>query len=93
MKSIDIKVLSVNIGVPQATTAKIGMTGIFKTPQIGAVNISKHGLFGDAVVDVQHHGGPDQAVYVYCQGDYDWWRENEALNVHPGLFGENLTIE
>jgi MOSC domain-containing protein YiiM len=26
------------------------------------------GLDGDQVVDVRHHGGPDQAVYAYAMG-------------------------
>ncbi len=93
MKTNDIKVLSVNLGVPKVTTAKIGMTGIFKTPQIGPIDVLRNGLVGDAIVDLQNHGGPDQAVYVYCQGDYDWWYETEKLESFPGLFGENLTIQ
>jgi MOSC domain-containing protein YiiM len=93
MKSMHIRILSVNIGVPKLTTAKLGLTGIFKTPQSGSVSVSRNGLAGDAIVDLQHHGGLDQAVYVYCQRDYDWWKINEGLATHPGLFGENLTIQ
>jgi MOSC domain-containing protein YiiM len=90
---MNIQLLSVNIGVPKPTPAKAGMTGIFKSPHGGPVHVSKLGLAGDAVVDLEHHGGLDQAVYVYCQGDYDWWRDTEGLATHPGLFGENLTIQ
>ena len=31
------------------------------------------GLRGDAIVNTRHHGGPDQAVYVYGGRIYTWW--------------------
>ena len=87
-----INIISVNIGKPQPIPSKGGTTGIFKTPQHGFVEVSEHGLIGDVIVDTQNHGGVDQAVYVYCQEDYDWWHDQEGLEIHAGLFGENLTI-
>jgi MOSC domain-containing protein YiiM len=51
------------------------------------------GLDGDAVVDVRHHGGPDQAVYAYAVEDLRWWAQELGRDLTPGLFGENLTTE
>ena len=35
--------------------------------------IDAEGVVGDAILDRRHHGGPDQAIYVYLQDDYDLW--------------------
>ncbi|MEM8684483.1 MAG: MOSC domain-containing protein, partial [Pseudomonadota bacterium] len=48
-------------------------TGIVKRPMVGAVPITVHGVGGDEIADPRYHGGPDQAVYAYSLGDYDWW--------------------
>jgi len=85
-------ILCVNIGAAQPTTAKAGLTGIFKQPQPGPVEIGPLGLKGDTIVDTRNHGGPDQAVYLYAQPDYDWWAKDLGRDMSPGLFGENLTI-
>lgn len=69
-----------------------GPTGIFKTPVQGSVEIGEFGLTGDAIIDTKHHGGPDQAVYVYRSEDYEWWSEMLGETVEAGTFGENLTI-
>ncbi len=66
-------------------------TGIDKTP-VDAAEIKRLGVTGDAVVNTKHHGGPDQAVYLYGSIDYSWWR-NKRIDVDPGRFGENLLIE
>jgi MOSC domain-containing protein YiiM len=71
---------------------KVITTGIFKLPASGRVRIGKLGLEGDVIMDKKHHGGPDQAVYVYGQADYDWWRDQLGRDLPPGIFGENLTI-
>jgi MOSC domain-containing protein YiiM/predicted kinase len=69
-----------------------GVTGIFKQPVGGAVAIGSLGLEADAVMDRKHHGGPDQAVYLYRQEDYDWWSAELGRTIAPGTFGDNLTI-
>jgi MOSC domain-containing protein YiiM len=51
------------------------------------------GLEGDQVVDVRHHGGPDQAVYAYAVEDLRWWSDELGRELAPGVFGENLTTE
>ncbi len=87
------KVLSVNVGEPvpfEHTRPKV--TGIFKKSQSAPVWISTNGLEGDAICDVEHHGGVDQAVYVYGQPDYDHWSSEIGRILEPGTFGENLTL-
>lgn len=69
-----------------------GRTGIFKQAVDGAVAVGELGLDGDAVCNARHHGGPDQAVYVYRKEDYDWWSEQRGDTVSPGSFGDNLTL-
>ena len=67
-------------------------TGIVKLPTKEAVKVTKLGLEGDVIVSKKHHGGPDQAVYVYGGADYAWWSEQLGREIAPGTFGENLTI-
>lgn len=87
-----MKLLSVNIGKPEPIPAKSAQTGIFKRGQTGPVRIGKLGLDGDSVMDRKHHGGVDQAVYVYFQSDYDFWERELSTPIAPGTFGENLTL-
>ena len=70
-----ITVVSVHVGVRQ--TLSVGQrsvpTGIFKARVDDQVMINPLGLAGDAVCDHRHHGGVDQAVYVYTEEDYAFW--------------------
>lgn len=61
-------------------------------PVRGQVHVTEQGLTGDAVVDTRHHGGRDQAVYVYRDEDYEWWVGATGRDFPAGTFGENLTI-
>ena len=73
-----MKLLSINLGRKQEIdTGKPAPedTGIFKTPVEGPVMVGALGLEGDFIASAKHHGGPDQAVYIYGMGDYDFWRE------------------
>lgn len=67
-------------------------TGICKYPVEGPVLVEDTGLRDDAIVDTEHHGGADQAIYAYSADDYDWWADQTGRSYPPGLFGENLTI-
>lgn len=89
-----MKVISVNVGRarPIENAKKSGITGIYKLPAEGPVRIGALGLKDDAICDVKHHGGVDQAVYVYGQPDYAWWSAELGHELPPGTFGENLTI-
>lgn len=89
-----MKVTSVNIGA--ARRMDVGgrsiRTGIFKAA-VASAQIDADGLAGDAVCDARHHGGPDQAVYVYTNDDYAWFGRELGLDFAPGAFGENLTVD
>lgn len=86
-------VVSVQVGTVR--TLDLGsrtiQTGIHKHAA-EAITIGPDGINGDAVVNTKHHGGPDQAVYVYSAADYTWWEAQLGRSLHPGIFGENLTI-
>jgi MOSC domain-containing protein YiiM len=96
-------VLSVNLAVPEASTAKsVGITGINKQPVDHPVAVRApgpkttglhSGLVGDQIFDIKHHGGDEQAVYAYAREDYDWWERELDRELHGGLFGENLTTK
>ena len=91
--SSNMKLFSINIGTAQPFGAKsVGQTGIFKQPVLAPVWIGKFGLAGDAVCDIESHGGADQAVYVFGLPDYAWWSAQIGHELAPGTFGENLTI-
>ena len=87
-----MQLISVNLGEERIFDNKTGKTGIYKFPAAGPVVITELGLMGDAVSDAKNHGGPDQAVYVYGEGDYAWWVQELGRPLSPGMFGENLTI-
>ena len=66
-------------------------TGIFKELSEGPVAVGELGLPGDAICDRKHHGGPDQALYLYSVEDYAWWAQALGQDVPAGTFGENFT--
>lgn len=95
-------VLTVNAGRPTAasyTDAPGGLTGIDKRPVEGPVWVDDpgpkgeggSGLAGDAVCDVRHHGGSDQAVYAFAREELDAWERELGRPLANGSFGENLT--
>ncbi|MEU9119780.1 MOSC domain-containing protein [Streptomyces sp. NPDC048506] len=96
-----MKVLTVNLGTttPSEHTDAEGGTGIDKRPTNGPVAVTApgpkgvggSGLAGDAVVDLRHHGGDDQAVYAYAREDLDDWERALGRTLPNGCFGENLT--
>ncbi|MGW2085496.1 MOSC domain-containing protein [Streptomyces sp. NPDC001880] len=97
-----MRLLSVNTGRPKAvdhTDAPSGLTGIDKRPAEGPVRVSDpgpkgtggSGLSGDAVCDLRHHGGSDQAVYAFAREDLDGWERELGRPLANGAFGENLT--
>ncbi len=90
-----MQVISVNVGSRETvrTGAREAETGIRKHP-VPSAHIGTGGVAGDTIVNETHHGGPDQAVYLYATQDYDWWaNELGRDDLHPGLFGENLTVD
>lgn len=90
-----MQITSVNIGKAETIVHanQSMLTGICKHPVTGPVHIGELGLDGDQILDSQHHGGADQAVYAYSADDYEWWATSIDRDFEPGLFGENLTIQ
>ena len=97
------RIVSVNLAVPGAKPANgAGVAGISKRPVDCLVSVRapgpgtagpRSGLIGDQILDVEHHGGDDEAVYAYAREDYDWWQARLSRRLANGLFGENLTTE
>lgn len=89
-----MQLISVNLGHERMLQRKgrVEKTGIFKLPTDGPIKVTKLGLEDDVIVSKKHHGGPDQAVYVYGMLDYEWWSREMGREMPPGMFGENLTI-
>jgi MOSC domain-containing protein YiiM len=85
----------VGLSVGDAETIQVGRrtveTGIRKGP-VARVEIGPLGVAGDVVADRRHHGGPDQAVYVYSASDLGWWASELGRPLVAGAFGENLTL-
>ena len=86
-----MELLSIQIGKAEPTPAKSGLTGFFKKP-VPAAQITDQGLVGDVICDTKHHGGVDQAVYLFGEEDRLWWETKLARPTPPGFFGENLLI-
>ena len=89
-----MKLTSVNVGAerPIRNAKSSGRTGIFKLPVDGPAALTPLGLAGDAIVDTENHGGPDQAIYLFTLPDYAWWSAHVGRSLEPGTFGENLTL-
>jgi len=89
-----MKLMSVNLGQERLLQHKkrVEHTGIFKFPVEKPVNVTRLGLEQDVIVSKKHHGGPDQAVYIYGGTDYQWWSKELQKEISPGMFGDNLTI-
>ena len=89
-----MKILSVNVGQDRKleNAKSVGKTGIYKQPVSTAVWVDKSGLSNDSICDVENHGDPDQAVYIYGAEDYEWWSGSLNQTLSAGTFGENITI-
>ncbi|HEX7037552.1 MAG TPA: MOSC domain-containing protein [Pseudomonadales bacterium] len=88
-----MEIVSINVGARRRLQGRSfdGETGIFKTP-VPRAEVGELGLAGDVIVDTKHHGGVDQAVYLYRREDYEWWAGELGRPLDPGTFGENLTV-
>ena len=89
-----MKLISINIGQPrtQQNGEKLETTGIYKSSVQGPVKITTLGITEDFIGSHKHHGGPDQAVYLYGAADYAWWSRELERDLASGTFGDNLTI-
>ncbi|MEW6211511.1 MAG: MOSC domain-containing protein [Acidobacteriota bacterium] len=90
------KLISINVGLPREvqSNGKTVLTGIFKEPVEGRIQMRRLNLDGDRQADLSVHGGENKAVYVYPSEHYPYWRELlKRENLGWGMFGENLTTE
>jgi len=88
-----LRIVSVNAG--RSELMRIGARTVETGIRKGAVergHVGPLGLVGDVVADVQNHGGPDQALYLYSSDDYAFWAGELGGTPEPGTFGENLTL-
>ncbi|MPY61703.1 MOSC domain-containing protein [Streptomyces spongiae] len=99
-----MKLLSLNVGRPRTVDhpdLQGHVTGIDKQPVQGPVRIfapgpkgvGASGVAGDAVCNIEHHGGDDQAVYAVAREELDDWERELGRTLPDGTFGENLTTE
>ncbi|MBW2312653.1 MAG: MOSC domain-containing protein [Deltaproteobacteria bacterium] len=91
-----MRVVSVNVGLPREVEwrGKQVTTGIFKTSVAGPVAVAGVQLAGDGQADPSVHGGPGKAVYGYPSEHFEFWqRAYPEVEIGPGVFGENLTLE
>jgi MOSC domain-containing protein YiiM len=96
MGGLGMKVVSVNVGLPQEVIwkdVKVS-TAIFKHSVDGPVAINPINLVGDQQADLTVHGGRYKAVYGYPAEHYSYWKnELPGVDFSYGKFGENLTTE
>jgi MOSC domain-containing protein YiiM len=91
-----MELLSINVAVPKTVVANGRRvdTGIFKQPMSGPVRVGTLNLEGDRQADLSVHGGANKAVYVYSWKNVEYWRKFlRRDDLHPGSFGENLTVD
>ncbi len=93
---------SVQVGMPRTFVDNAGdchadrewRSGLFKEAVDGSVRVEWQGLEGDGQANLEHHGGSDKAICAYPLGHYTKWRdEYPTVDLRPGAFGENLTID
>lgn len=89
-----MRIVSINVGRAESIAHKRRqfVTGIDKQPTGRRTALLVDGLEADVICDEEHHGGRDQAVYVYAAEDYAWWSDKLGRPLRPGTFGDNLTI-
>ena len=62
-----MQLVSINVGLPREVSwqGATVTTGIYKQPIAGRVRVRQLNLDGDRQADLDVHGGPSKAVYVY----------------------------
>jgi MOSC domain-containing protein YiiM len=91
-----VKLVSINVGLPREVQwrGKTVLTSIFKAAVAGTVKVGRLNVEGDRQSDLEVHGGADKAVYAYPSEHYAYWRaELPGVELPPGAFGENFTVE
>jgi len=92
---------SIQIALPRTTGdpgrnslfEKEWTTGFYKSPVNGSVEIQGYGIDGDGQADLSVHGGPDKAICCYPSIHFAFWKSALGLEMNPGAFGENFTVD
>lgn len=89
-----MQLVSIQVGKPKQLpmSEQTRRTAIDKTPVLLPAVVTAAGIEGDGQANRKHHGGPDQAVYLYSAEDYAFWSQELGRPLAPGFFGENLTV-
>lgn len=97
-----MKLLSLQVGRPAEHTSEVAdgqdavwVSGIWKSPVFGRLQLDLTNLDGDAQADLKNHGGPDKAICCYAAEHYPGWRgtlEKSESEFPFGAFGENWTL-
>lgn len=58
-----------------------------------SVTVTKLGFEHDFQTDKKNHGGENQAICIYPQSAYDFFKEKYNLDLPTCAFGENITIK
>ena len=59
----------------------------------GMVHVTKLGFEHDTQTDMKNHGGANQAVCVYPQSSYEYFKDTHDFDLPACAFGENITIQ
>lgn len=98
----DVRIASIQVGTPRDYGSEAASdpmdrpwrSAIGKEPVTGPRWVGRTNIQGDRQADLRHHGGPDKAVLAYAARHYPVWRgELPDVDLSPGAFGENLTVE
>ncbi|HXP53649.1 MAG TPA: MOSC and FAD-binding oxidoreductase domain-containing protein [Streptosporangiaceae bacterium] len=91
-----VKLLSVNVGLPQDVTwrGRTVHTGVWKKSVAGPQMVRRLNIDGDGQGDLAGHGGEQRAVFVYQIESYRYWQEQLGrTDFEYGQFGENFTVQ
>lgn len=92
---MEYKLVALNVGKVKSDIYKRKelLTGIYKTPVQEKVFVSSIQISGDEQADLKNHGGPDKVICVYPHDHYPYWSNELGIEMKPGAFGENFTVE
>lgn len=89
-----MRIVSVQVGAARSIDrgGRTIRTGHDKRP-VERIVARTDGVEDDAVLNGVHHGGPGQAVYLYARSDYEVFEAALGVELAPGSFAENVTVD
>jgi ferredoxin-NADP reductase/MOSC domain-containing protein YiiM/ferredoxin len=88
--------VSLNVGLPRDVPwrGRVVHTGAWKQPVDGPRMVRGLNVDGDGQGDLGGHGGENRAVLVYQVESYQHWADELGrVDLEPGHFGENFTVD